>query len=34
MAWVQAIVQFFFQFGWALYGVGLVVAVFECGIEY
>ena len=24
----------FFQFGWALYGVGLVVAVFECGIEY
>ena len=34
MAWVQAIVQFFFQFGWALYGVGLVVAVFECSIEY
>ena len=34
MAWVQAIVQFFFQFGWALYRVGLVVAVFECGIEY
>lgn len=34
MAWVQSIVQFFFQFGWALYGVGLVVAVFECGIEY
>ena len=34
MTWVQAIVQFFFQFGWALYGVGLVVAVFECGIEY
>ena len=21
-------------FGWVLYGVGLVVAVFECGIEY
>ncbi len=34
MAWVRSIVQFFFQFGWALYGVGLVVAVFECGIEY
>ncbi len=34
MTWVRAIVQFFFQFGWALYGVGLVVAVFECGIEY
>ena len=32
MAWVQAIVQFFFQFGWALYGVGLVVAVIDCGI--
>lgn len=34
MTWVQSIVQFFFQFGWVLYGVGLVVAVFECGIEY
>lgn len=34
MTWVQAVVQFFFQFGWVLYGVGLVVAVFECGIEY
>ena len=34
MTWVRSIVQFFFQFGWALYGVGLVVAVFECGIEY
>lgn len=34
MTWVRSIVQFFFQFGWVLYGVGLVVAVFECGIEY
>lgn len=34
MVWVRSIVQFFFQFGWVLYGVGLVVAVFECGIEY
>lgn len=34
MTWVQSIVQFFFQFGWVLYGVGLVVAAFECGIEY
>ncbi len=34
MVWVRSMVQFFFQFGWVLYGVGLVVAVFECGIEY
>lgn len=33
MPWVQSVVLFFFRFGWALYGVGLVVAVFECGIE-
>ena len=32
--WVQAIVLFFSQLAWALYGVGLVVAVFECAIEY
>ncbi len=32
--WVQAIVLFFSQLGWALYGVSLVVCVFECGIEY
>jgi len=31
--WVQAIVLFFSYLGWALYGTGLVVAVFECGIE-
>lgn len=34
MAWVRSVVLFFSQFGWVLYGVGLVVAVFECGIEY
>lgn len=31
--WVQAIVLFFSQLAWALYAVGLVVAVFECAIE-
>lgn len=34
MAWVQAIVLFFSQLAWALFGVSLVVACFECGIEY
>ena len=34
MAWVQAIVQFFSQLGWALFAVSLVVSVFDCGIEY
>ena len=34
MDWVKSIVLFFSYFGWALYGVGLVVSVFECGIEY
>lgn len=34
MSWVQSIVLFFFYLAWALYGVGLVVACFECGIEY
>jgi hypothetical protein len=33
MSWVQSIVLFFSYLAWALYGVGLVVAVFECGIE-
>ena len=32
--WVKAIVLFFVYLGWALYGTGLVVAVFECAIEY
>lgn len=34
MEWVQAIVLFFSYLGWALYGVGLVVACFEAGVEY
>ena len=34
MSWVQSIVLFFSYLAWSLYGVGLVVAVFECGIEY
>ena len=34
LEWVQAIVLFFSQLGWALYGVSLVVCAFEFGIEY
>ena len=34
MSWVQSIVLFFSYPAWALYGTGLVVACFECGIEY
>lgn len=34
MNWVQSIVLFFSYLGWALYAVGLVVACFECGVEY
>lgn len=33
LSWVQSIVLFFSYLAWALYTVGLVVAVFECGIE-
>ena len=34
LVWVQGIVEFFRCFGWALYGVGIVVAVFEAAMEY
>lgn len=34
MSWVQSIVLFFTYLAWALYVVGLVVACFECGVEY
>lgn len=34
MSWVQSIVLFFSYLAWALYGTGLLVSVFECGIEY
>lgn len=32
--WVKGIVLFFVYLAWAFYGTGLVVAVFECAIEY
>ena len=34
MEWVQSIVLFFSQLAWALFGVSIVVAAFDCGIEY
>ncbi len=34
MDWVQSVVLFFSYLAWALYVVGIVVAVFECAIEY
>ena len=34
LPWVQSVVHFFNQLGWALFGVSLVVACFEFGIEY
>lgn len=34
LEWVQTIILFFSQLGWALFGVSLVVSGFECGIEY
>ena len=34
LPWVSNIVSFFSSLAWALYGTGLVVACFECGIEY
>ncbi|MGF7145470.1 hypothetical protein HNQ56_003913 [Anaerotaenia torta] len=34
MTWVKSIVLFFVYLAWTLYGTGLVVSAFECGIEY
>ena len=34
LEWVHAIVLFFSQLGWALFGVSLIVSGFEFGIEY
>lgn len=34
MPWVQATVELFTLFGWALFSVGVVVAVFDIAIEY
>ena len=34
LLWVQAVVRFFSQLGWALFAVSVVVSCFEYGIEY
>lgn len=34
MDWIQALLLFFTYFAWALYAVGIVVAVFDFSIEY
>ena len=34
LMWVQAVVRFFSQLGWALYSVSVVVCAFEFGFEY
>jgi len=34
MSWVKAVILFFSYLAWALYGTGLVVAMFETGIDY
>ena len=34
LEWVQAVVRFFSQLGWPMYGISLVVCAFEFGIEY
>ena len=34
LSWVQAVVTFFSQLGWALFAVSVVVSAFECAIEY
>lgn len=33
LSWIQAIILFFKYFGWALYVVGLIIAVFDTAIE-
>lgn len=33
LPWVEAIILFFDKFGWALFVVGMVVAVYECALE-
>ena len=34
LSWVAAVVQLFSLFGWALFGIGMVTAVFDAAIEY
>jgi len=33
LPWVAAVVKLFSQFGWALFAVGMVVAIFDVAIE-
>jgi len=33
LPWVAAVVRLFYQFGWALFAVGMVVAIFDTAIE-
>lgn len=34
LSWVQCIVLFFHQLGWALFAVSLVVCIFECALQF
>ena len=34
LAWVQATINLFVLFGWALYVTGIIVAIFDVAIEY
>ena len=34
LSWVQSVVLFFSYLAWALFVAGLVVAVFECALEF
>ena len=34
LTWVQSVVAFFSQLGWALFAVSVVVCCFECGLDY
>ena len=34
LSWVQATVELFTLFGWALFVAGVVVAIFDVAIEY
>ncbi|MCL2838107.1 MAG: DUF6045 family protein [Oscillospiraceae bacterium] len=33
LPWIQTVTTFFSYFGWALFGVGMIVAIFDCAIE-
>ena len=34
LPWVEAVVRLFYRFGWALFVVGMVVAIFDVAIEF